>query len=813
MCMNISLNWLQEYITLPADILANPSRLEPILTMLGLEVEGIEQPALKYQHFYIGYVQECVKHPSADKLSVCTVTLDGTTSRTIICGAPNVSAGQHVVVAIEGAIVPNGGFAIGKRKIRGIESNGMICSQAELDLGDDTGGIWVLPETAPVGSSFADFMGMNDVVFEIGITPNRADCLSHIGIARELSAYFDIPLHVPKLHLHEQGTSAENEMSVTIHNPELCRRFVGRVVRGVKIGESPAWLKARMQATGLRSINNVVDVTNFVMLECGKPIHAFDMNTLRGRAIHVRSAHDGETFITLDNKERTLQSGMVMIADAERAVAVGGVMGGLNSEITDTTTDVFIETAYFHPSAIRRTAKTLGIQSDASYRFERGVDMGSLLFSADRAAQLIQEVAGGEIAPGMIDIYPSVLEQNTITLRFAKARTIIGVEIENDHMIQLLVRLGFTLQDRTSDRATFLAPTWRVDIEQEFDLIEEIARLYHYDNIPPATSSHASLEMSALPKELAPPHLSKRVSNYLVANGFLECLSQELSDPTSSALITSTPIRLANPLGEEMSVMRPSLIPSMLRIIERNLRYNATDLRLFEIGKTYRQANKEKTPLHGVKETIELIIALAGSTRQQWDTKPHSYDFYDIKGIAESLSAIMRVDDITFVPNEEQEGVYALFAPSSVRMMRKKQEIGIAGDIAPTVRKQFGIDIPIALAVFNLELLSSTDLRKRTYTPISPYPVVQRDVAFVVDKATASEHIRQTIATHGGEFLRSVHTFDVFEHATLGDNKKSIAYNITFNSSERTLLDHEVESAMKNIIDRVTTDHGGILRA
>jgi len=801
--MKISNNWLKEFVSFTH----TPDALSDALTMLGIEVEAIEDEGKKFRGFFIGKVLTRKKHPNADKLSVCTVTL-GEGEQTIVCGAPNVAAGQTVVVATQGAIVPSAGFEIALRKIRGVESNGMICSRAELGVGEDDGGIWVLPEGTPLGMPLADYLGVNDIIYEIGITPNRADCLSHLGIAREIAALDTTSISIPQMQLprNEPLTSVK----ITIEDPEKCPRYAARIVRNVKVQESPAWLKNRLTSLGLRPRNAVVDVTNLVLMECGQPLHAFDCDTITDSHIIVKSATAGEKFISLDSKERTLDGEMLMICDAARPVAIGGVMGGENSEITDQTTTVFIESAYFNPSSIRRTGKKLGISSDASYRFERGVDIDNLLYALDRAAMLIAELTGGTIDDGMTDVYPNPQPQKQCSMRFDRARSIIGIPIENSTMTSLLERIGCKITDSTEYAVSVIVPSYRVDISEEIDLIEEVARMVNYDNIAPDLSSKFPSGVAIAP-EFLKPSARDTIRNFYTQHGFNEILTYSFLDKASAAVFTENPIELANPLGEEFSVMRPSMLPAMMKTMERNIRNGQTMLKLFDIGKTFHHASWAKTFIPGIEEREHLCVALSGNTTsEQWSAKQRTVDFYDIKGIIEEMCSELQLVNVKFrAPKSES----AVFTANSLEIVAKSGTLlGSFGEVSSNYRSSFGIETPIFAAEINLSALYTVKPAIGAYQPVAHFPSVQRDVAFVTDAGVTSEAIAKVITQTGGTLLKTSTVFDVFEGKSLGEGKKSLAFSLTFQSPERTLVEGEIQQAVSGIVSAVEKATGAKLR-
>lgn len=803
--MNISYNWLKEFLALTL----KPEELENVLTMLGIEVESINDLRTKFDKFVIAHVISCERHPNADKLTVCKVGW-GICEGTVICGAPNVAEGQKVVLGMPGAIVPQNGMKIEERAIRGIKSEGMLCSQFELGLGEDKSGIWVLPNDAPIGETAAEYLGLNDVIYDISVTPNRADCLSHLGVARELAAYLRTSVIKPNISLNEAGDDIHNSVCVEIHAPDKCPRYTARVIRGAKIGASPLWLQLRILLAGMRPVNSVVDVTNLVLLECGQPLHAFDLNTLAGNKIIMKTAGDGEKFTTLDGKERTLDNQMLMICDSEKSIAVGGVMGGENTEISDLTTDILLEAAYFNPSSVRRTAKKLGIQSEASYRFERGVDPDGIIYASNRAAALIAELTGGVVDNGIIDVYPKPVINSDIKLRFNRANDIIGISITKEQVCEMLEALQFEISERNDDYIVVKPPSFRVDISLEIDVIEEIARLYNYDNIEPDYASTIDFGGTRLPDYLTVPAIKRRLRNALADWGIQEAMHQNITDPDSAMLFGENPIKIANPLGEELSAMRTSLIPSMLKTIAKNQRSGSNNLAMFEIGKTFHEINTKLSFIDGITEHEELMVAITGkAVTKSWDSAERQYDFYDIKGIAEHIADFMKLPDIKFVKNENHG---QQFSEHSMILFSGSNQVAIFGELAETAVKRADIASPVFAAIFDMNLIYSLDAVKPRYTPVSQYPSMERDLAFLMDMNIESEDVKNAILNSGGELLRSVELFDLFAGKSLGEGVKSLAFSLVYSSFDRTLVDDEVESSLQAIIQQVETKFNAKLR-
>ncbi len=803
--MLVSYEWLKEFI----DLDESPERLSSILTMLGLEVEGVTDYGKKYDNFFVGEVLEKKEHPNADRLSLCKVNYGDGVSEAV-CGAPNVAKGQKIVFAAPGAFIPDWGAELKPVKIRGVQSNGMICSQAELGLGYESSGIWVLPDDSEVGVPIKDYFKLNDIVYDIDLTPNKADCLSHLGVARDLAVYLKKDLKSPSVDIKEGEREVEKDIEVIIEDSEKCPRYTARVVRGVEVKESPDWLKRRLTSVGIRPMNAVVDVTNYVMMELGQPLHTFDLDNIAGNKIICKTARKGEKFTTLDGKERELDESTLMICDAEKSVAVGGVMGGENSEITEKSKNILLESAYFKPESIRKTSKKLQIQSDSSYRFERGVDIENVPKALDRAAQMIAELAGGETDKGHIDEYPNLMKRGTLKFRFQRARDLIGMDISNETMRDILKRLGFAALEESENEALYEIPPWRADVSSEVDLIEEIARICDYDNIEADYSITADVGM-AIPEELSAPELRKSISNFFINNGFSEILTQNIIDPESAETFEKKYIEIANPLGRELSAMRTSLIPSALRTVERNIRLGVADLRLFEIGKTFHLVGeKEKTFIKNHLEKEELIAVLSGARfPKQWSHKEEEVDFFDIKGIIESFIEFFGLKRVEFVENKNGD---AVFSKNSLAVKFGDKTIGYIGEIEKKLLKKFDIEKSVFIANIELKDLYQAESKYGKYIPIAPYPAIERDLAFVADKKTPARSIEKAIIEKGGELLKSVEIFDVYEGEPIREGKKSIAFSLKFSSAERTLKDKEADNIVNGMVAFITKKFAADLR-
>jgi len=611
------------------------------MTNLGIEVESVENQAETLKNFVIGKVLERAKHPNADKLSVCKVDAGTGEILNIVCGAPNVDSGQTVCVALVGAVVPNGGFEIKKAKLRGEVSEGMICSAKELNLGDDHSGIMVLDTDLPKGTPFSDYLKKNDVVFETGITPNRGDLLSHFGIARELGILVDKKICEPKLGIDKKinGNELKGRIEVVLENPTACKRYCGILVEGIKVGESPVWLKDRLSAVGLRPINNIVDITNFVMMECGQPLHAFDYGKIGGKKIIVKDADAIDEFITLDSKKRKLRRDVLLICDEDKPVALAGIMGGENSEISDSTTSVFIESAYFDPVITRKSSKYLGLQTDSSYRFERGVDIDRTAWACKRAAQMIAEITGGIIVNGFIDEYPEKFEKLKVPLRVSQLGKIAGTAYTGDQAVNLLEKIDVMKTGEENGGLVFEIPqSRREDLCREIDLIEEVIRIDGYDKIGIPDYDYISLDVNDYyNKEY--DYISN-IKNYLVGRGFHGVVTNTLVDQKLTSSFGDDFLSLINPSSDQMTVLRSNLFLSHLEVIRLNFDNMNNSLKLFEVGSTFKYEKDGK-----IGENKSLLMTLAGYyDLESSDIKPRYFDLLDIKGELKGLLEKLHID-------------------------------------------------------------------------------------------------------------------------------------------------------------------------
>jgi len=791
--MLLSTSWLSKYVELPEDT----QELETLLTNVGLEVESIEDRRNAFKNIVVGEVLTCEKHPNADKLSVCTVR-DGEGEHTVVCGAPNVAVGQKVIFARVGAEMAELGFTIDRRKLRGVESAGMICSTAELGLDDRAEGIAVLESSAEPGTPFARHLGYDDVVFGIGITPNRGDALSHIGSARDIAAATNRPLHVPD---PERSVPEDSpEFRIDIQDSIRCPRYSAAIVEGVTVQESPSWLVRALSSVGIRSINNIVDVTNYVMMEIGQPMHAFDLAQIEGGSIVVRNAREGERFITLDEEKRDLRTSDLLICDARKPVAIAGVMGGLHSSVTEQTTSILLESAHFNASSVRKTAKHLQLSTDSSYRFERGSDPEITVWALHRAVELIRETCGGTLR-GIYDSRALEIEQRSVRLRAAFTDRILGIHIDAAEQRRILEALDFAVEEESDGVFLCGVPSFRSDIEREIDLVEEIARIHGYDSIPLPTR----IEMN-VGGGFDDQKFPSRLREILLGLGYDEVLSSSLV-PRAHAGIGDDGDSVAdvlNPVSKERPSLRSSLLPSILEAVDVNIRSGLSSLRIFEIGRVFR--GKEGGTYD---EKQMLAFAVTGNARERgWYGDERPFDFHDLKGSLEALLRSLNLDnEIIF-----QYDRHSTLSEHVLMLEVKGRYTGQAVGISDTILAKFSIDQPVFYAELDVQLLHDALPDRQIFTPVARYPSVTRDLAVLVSKDVRAGRIVETVRKADPGHLRDVRIVDVFTHESIGTDRKSIAFTMTFQSDDHTLKDSEVNQAVGQVMQAVQRDLGAELR-
>lgn len=796
--MLISLNWLKEYV----DINENIEELEEALTMIGQEVESIEIQGEHLDKVYVGQVVEYGKHPDSDKLSLLKVDIAKGEPLQIICGAPNHKLGDKVAVATEGAVLP-GNFKIKKAKVRGVESFGMLASEAELGIGEDGDGIIILPEDAPLGVLLKDYMKINDTIFELEITPNRPDCLSHIGIAREIAAYYKRKLKYPISKINTISEETSNLINVEISAKDKSKRYTTRIIKNIKIAESPEWLKRNLKAIGLKPINNIVDVTNFVMMEYNHPMHAFDLGKLSGNKIFVRDAAEGEKIITLDGEERTLVEGELVIADSEKAIAIAGVMGGENSEIDDNTKDIVLEVAHFDPNLVRRTSKRLGLSSDSSYRFERGVDVEDAETVLNRAASLIQELAGGEATNGIVDKYHQKYEKREIILDVKRLSKFVGKELQADTVGNILTSLNIELISLVDGIMTVCPPSYRDDLTRPADLYEEVVRMYGFNNIEPKMPVENIKGGKVYPETEAIDNNKK----LLVSLGLQEVINYSFvpKNALKNIKVEAETVEISNPISEEMVVMRPTLIYSLLSNIRDNFNRNQFDLNLFEVSRTFTK-NQDETLEN---EEVKIAIAIAGKAEKElWNVKPADYDFYDLKGYVEEFLFNSGLERYQLERSKNQS-----FHPGrSVDIKMGRDTLGTFGEIHPDVAENMDIKKHRAyLAEIDMNKLNKYSKKGIKYESIVKFPAVERDLAIVLNKDVLVGNMLDNIK-RSSKLIEKVELFDVYQGSNIEENKKSVAINIVLRSKTGTLEDSEIKNTIDKILSNINKKFGGEIR-
>ena len=773
--MLISLNWLKQYIDLDG---IEINEMENALTMIGQEVEKIDIVGGNLDKVVVAHLEEVKKHPNADSLTLCKVN-NGKEILQIVCGATNHKTGDKVALAQVGARLKED-FTIKKGKIRGEESNGMLCSEDELGIGSDKDGIIILPEDAPVGVPFKDYLGINDTVFELEITPNRPDCLSHIGIARELSAYYGKELKYPETEIkNEIEEKTSDNVKVTIEDSNLSRRYVTRILKNVTVKESPKWLKERIESVGLRSINNIVDVSNFILMEMNHPNHVFDLDKIEGNEIKVKSAVKGDKLVTLDEQERELEDGDIVICDSKKILALGGVMGGLDSEVTDNTKNILLEVAQFNPQNVRKTSRRLTLTSDSSYRFERGIDVEDSIKVINRLANLIQEVAGGEILNGYVDVYPVPHENKVAELNFERLNRFVGKVIPREKVIEILRNLEIDVKDN-GETLTLTAPSYRGDLELEQDYFEEVIRMYGFDNIENILPRVDINKNSTLDTT----KLTDRVKTICASVGLKEVINYSFipKDALQKLKFTGVSedklIDISNPITEDFVTMRPTLLYSLIKNAKDNMNRNVSNIRFFEVSRTFEKAEEL------AKEDIKVGIILAGENdKTLWNPKPVHYDFYDLKGIVEEIFSKLKFQSFSIKRSVQTE-----FHPGrSADVFVGKEYIGSFGEIHPDVLENFGLNKKTVLvAEFNIELIKKYINKPFVYQGIVKYPAVPRDLALVMNENILVGDVLKTIEKIDKK-VEKVELFDIYQGIGVEPGKKSVAISILLIDYSKTL--------------------------
>ena len=787
--MKLPLSWLKDYMNI--DGIDNAAYTHG-MTMSGSIVEGIENPAAEIKNVVVGKVLKVEKHPDADKLVVCQVDVGEDAPIQIVTGAPNVFEGAVVPVAKHKSTLP-GGIKITKGKLRGVESFGMMCSTDELAMSDERAtGILILPDDMTIGQDIVEALDLDENVAEFEITSNRPDCMSVIGLARETAATFDRPITIPVPEVKGNTEDVNDYAAVEIENSDLCSRFVARAVKNVKIAPSPEWMQKRLKACGIRAINNVVDITNYIMLEYGQPMHAYDLDNVEGKKIIVRNAKKDEQLETLDDQPRTLNEAMIAISDTKRAIGVAGVMGGANSEVTEGTTTVLFESACFNAAAVRKGAKALGMRTDASALFEKGLDSENCLPAINRACQLMEELGAGEVVGGVIDVYPVKKEQTVLPFEPEKMNSFLGLNVSEAEMIEILAKLEFRVED-----GKIYVPTFRADIEGMADVAEEVARIYGYDNIPTTMMKGEVVAGGKTPVQ----KLEDAIRTELTESGLYEIVTYSFIDPKENALVNipegdarCTMVKITNPLGEENSVMRTDLTSSMMKILRINYNRRNPSAALFEIGRIFTPQDGEVLPV----ETQNIALGMYGE-----------YDFYSLKGVIEQMLERVGISDYDFEPCKNDPTYHP---GRCATVYAGGTKLGILGQIHPSVCGNFKIDTEVYVAILDFEVIAAQFTADRQYVALPKFPAVTRDIAVTLDKDIPVGDIVKIIKNQKSDIIEDYKLFDIYEGKQVGEGKKSVAYSLTFRGADRTLTDEDVNPVTDKILKELEEKLGAQLR-
>ena len=799
--MKVSLSWLKQYVDVKLPVAEIANRL----TLAGIEVKSTNIIGADWEGIVVGQILEITQHPNADRLHLVTLDL-GSRTETVVCGAPNVTVGANIAYAPVGAKMIDGHTGkteiLKPAKIRGVASNGMCCSEKELGISENHEGILILPVATPIGTSLIELMG--DAIFNLEVTPNRPDCLCMTGLAREIAAITGSTFHLPDAIYTENEQSIQEKVTVEIQDPDLCPRYCASLISGIKIAASPEWMQKRLLSYGMHPINNIVDITNFVMLEYGQPLHAFDYNKIQGKGVIVRRAKSGEKLTSLDGVERALSSEMLVIADKERAVAVAGIMGGANSEVTGNTTSILLESASFKPTSIHFTGRTLGMPSEACVRFERGISAEMTMPALKRATQLMVELGGGQAVKGIIDAYPGKVERKAIRISTVDIKRTMGLEYSLEQIVNSLTTLGFECHaDKATSSVAVKAPYWRSDINIPVDVIEEVARIVGYEQIP------TTLLAQQIPQQKPVPitALKRRVKNIMVGYGFQELVSFSLTNmdvlvklSPESRKPEPMPLHIANPASLEQEYLRPTLRAGLFTALMLNKSFIDEGLRLFELGKVYLN-RAENLP----DEPDMLCGVMSGPRNERWwQGASEPMDFFDAKGIVEGL-----LQQIGIAAKFEKSDDNNLHPANQAAIVAEGKQIGVAGELHPSVKEHFELTQTVYLFEINIPLLLPL-MKDKVYRPIAKFPATVRDIALVVDAGVTHQQILDTMK--GFSLVTDVALFDVYSGGQVPAGKKSMAYRLTFQSPDKTLIDQQVNGVQTSILKKLTTGLGASLR-
>lgn len=800
--MLIPLNWLKDYV----DLSIPPEELGEMLTMAGLELESVDYRGKGLEKLVVARITEIKQHPNADRLKLCTVT-DGNRDYEIVCGATNMKEGDNVALATAGASLPPSlkfpeGLKIRKTKIRGQSSEGMLCAENELGLTDESEGIMILPESAEVGSRVIDVLNIEDIVFELGITPNRPDCLSLLGVAREVSAITGMHLMYPSVNIEESGNEIEDIVSVNVSDPAGCPRYSCRVIENIEIGPSPGWLKSRIESSGIRSINNLVDITNFVLLEYGQPLHAFDLDKIEGKRITVRNAMQDEEIETIDGIRRKLTREELLICDNSGPVALAGIMGGANSEVSEKTSSVLLESAYFDAVRIRRSSKRVGLRTESSYRFERGVDPHGVISALERASSLIAQICGGNVCSGRIDVRNSEFTRNEIKVDPSKVNKILGTDISSFEISDILESIEFKISGMDDDSITVTPPSFRIDVTREIDIVEEIGRLFGYNNIQ---QNEPFVKMVSEPP-MIDRLVENRIKDIFISHGYHEAINYSFEDPSKLSFFeNSSFVNILNPLTTESSSMRTNLIVGLLRNLKLNLDRGESNIALFESGRVYIKKTNRQLP-----REIAKFAALATGRRQPEVWGKEEYDFFDLKNVLNrGIGALSLGPWLTFEPGGTGD---FLHPGNSSKVMINGSICGSIGELHPDFMEIFDIEKKVCLLEIDMDRISKLHMKvAKKFVPLPKFPGVRRDISLVVDEqVNVSEIIREIKDV--SRLIEDVWVFDLFRGKTLKEGKKSVAVSMLLRGEDRTLTDSEANKVQDKALNKLVTSVGAELR-
>lgn len=818
--MKLSYNWLKQYL----DLDLSPEEVSAILTNTGLEVEGMETfESIKggLEGLVIGKVVTCEKHPNADKLSVTTVDVGNEALLPIVCGAPNVAAGQKVVVATVGTTLysENDSFKIKKAKMRGEPSEGMICAEDEIGVGSSHDGIMVLPNDVAIGTPAKEYFSIEtDTFFEIGLTPNRIDGASHIGAARDIAAYLNqetvkVELKKPDV----SGFTVDNNklpIDIEVENQEACPRYTGVTISDVKVQESPQWLQNRLKAIGLNPINNLVDISNFVLHETGHPLHFFDADKISGNKVIIKNLPEGTPFTTLDEEERKLSADDLMICDSEGGMCIAGVFGGINSGVTESTKNIFIESAYFHPVSIRKTAKRHGLHTDASFRFERGADPNNTLFALKRAAMLVKELAGGVISSDIVDVYPNTIENFKVRLTFKNLERLSGIKMELPRLKNILKQLDIQVAAEDSEGLDLIVPTYRADVQREADVIEELLRIYGFNNIPTPERMEASVNPRLKPDK---DQLFNLLADQLAGSGFNEIMCNSLTKDGYYADLKSYPanrlVNILNPLSSDLNVMRQTLLFGGLESIQYNTNRRNPNLRLFELGNCYfydEAKSKEDNPHKAYSEQTHLGLFLTGDREEEnWHTPQAQTSFFQLKTYVINLLERIGIKADTLVEEETNNDLFI----EGLSLTHNDKTIAELGIVSKKITQNFDIESEVYYGDINWDILMKAAAKNQVvYQPIAKYPEVRRDLALLLDKSVRFKDIKSLATKTERKLLKRMALFDVYEGEKLGNNKKSYAISFILQDENKTLKDKQIDKIMQRLTQAFEKELGAQLR-